>query len=232
MTTLVSTTTGAARSSRQLRQTIRVVPIDVGSIEDAAQLDAIEVQQSRELPFAQQLPTLGLGGEEAEAKGHWSLRATAIRVDDTRLAQNLTCLFVGDSAVCLEPVPRTLLDEAELLQPADHRFTGHAECVRQEDDVASREAGCTRGEVLKPDRDGSRRREECTSEHVGVPFLAGIVVLIEPANVGRLPARRQMPEFVHAGLCLAFAGVVGVQQAPTPSSYANSPETRLSSGRT
>ena len=117
MTTLVSATTGAVRSSRQLRRAIRVASVNVGSVEDLAQLDAIEAQQPRELPFAQQFPALGFGGQQAEAKRDGTLCVTRVVIDGGRPAQNLTCLFVGDSAVGREPIPRTGPCEPELLEP-------------------------------------------------------------------------------------------------------------------
>ena len=99
MTTLVSRTTGAGRSSRQLRQTIRVVPIVVGSVQDFAQLDTIEAQQPRELSLAQQLAAVQpeLARAAVTLVRQWQYAPGLLNDVAVDLPITVTVNFVGES---------------------------------------------------------------------------------------------------------------------------------------
>ena len=59
-TVMAAVTRGLSRSLVRLALDV------VGSLQDLAQVDAIEAQQSSELALAQQLSTTGFGSQEAE----------------------------------------------------------------------------------------------------------------------------------------------------------------------
>src|SRR5581483_5335221 len=137
MMVLESATSNAAGSVNAVDDRIVCSSLQLAVSQDFAQFDAVDLKQSGELAFAQEALSYGFGGKQVESQSGRPVGIGLLRIGRRQAPQHLPRLRVGDSAIRLEPIPRTWLDETKLLKPTNHCLARNPKEMSQHDNVTT-----------------------------------------------------------------------------------------------